>query len=64
MIGFLDGIFESILKFYFESEEKSGGGIVICIKVNYSDCICFVYFGECIGDYKYEIYFYYIFVFL
>lgn len=57
MTGFSDGTSESTLKSYFESEEKSGGGTVTCIKVNYSDCTCLVYFGERTGDYKYETYF-------
>lgn len=64
MTGFSDGTSESTLKSYFESEEKSGGGTVTCIKVNYSDCTCLVYFGERTGDYKYETYFYYISAFL
>lgn len=62
MLGFLVGIFEKILEFYFENEERSGGGIVICVKVNYSDCICFVYFDDYLGNFLYEVVLYYIFI--
>lgn len=59
VFGFFEDIFDSIFEFYFENEKRSGGGIVIDIKVNYEDCICLVYFEDYIGRFFVFIFYFF-----
>lgn len=59
--GLLNGTSGSTLKSYFENEERSGGGTVTCVKVHHSECTGLVYFDDYTGNFRYKIYFYFIF---